>query len=127
MKLNLSVDEVLTTTRTVRKRLDVSRPVAKLADIYKRTIDEFSKVYAHERSGIPREDKLMDSAFSLVGVLDKVPGMLVPLMPGRVEGKSAAEQAAMWGSITQAVWSFFLALRERGLGSAADLQQVLGS
>ena len=27
MKLNLSVDEVLTTTRTVRKRLDVSRPV----------------------------------------------------------------------------------------------------
>jgi nitroreductase len=101
--------------------------IAKLADIYKRTIDEFSKVYAHERSGIPREDKLMDSAFSLVGVLDKVPGMLVPLMPGRVEGKSAAEQAAMWGSITQAVWSFFLALRERGLGSAADLQQVLGS
>jgi hypothetical protein len=74
MKLNLSVDEVLTTTRTVRKRLDVSRPVAKLADIYKRTIDEFSKVYAHERSGIPREDKLMDSAFSIVGVLDKVPG-----------------------------------------------------
>src|SRR5579871_4635790 len=27
MKLNLSVDEVLTTTRAVRKRLDVSKPV----------------------------------------------------------------------------------------------------
>ena len=27
MKLNLSVDEVLTTTRAVRKRLDLTRPV----------------------------------------------------------------------------------------------------
>jgi pyrimidine operon attenuation protein/uracil phosphoribosyltransferase len=27
MKLNLSVDDVLTTTRTVRKRLDLSKPV----------------------------------------------------------------------------------------------------
>jgi len=47
----------------------------------------------------------------------KVPAMLIPLMPGRPEGKSVPEQGAMWGSIIQATWSFFLALRERGLGS----------
>ena len=49
--------------------------------------------------------------------LDKMPAILIPLMPGRPDGKSVVEQAAMWGSIVQAVWSFFLALRERGLGS----------
>ena len=29
MKLNLSVDEVLATTRAVRKRLDISKPVSR--------------------------------------------------------------------------------------------------
>jgi nitroreductase len=43
--------------------------------------------------------------------------MLIPLMRGRPDGKAVPEQAPMWGSIVQAVWSFFLALRSRGLGS----------
>ena len=156
MKLNLSVDEVLTTTRTVRKRLDVKRPVpravieeclelalqapngsnrnvwrwivvdepamiAKVASCYTSTMRDpsaTSKFPAPARSSIPREDKLMDSALSLFGILEKVPAMLIPLMPGRPEGKTVVEQAGMWGSIIQAVWSFFLALRERGMGSA---------
>ena len=54
---------------------------------------------------------------SLVNIIDRVPAMLVPLMPGRPEGRSAPELAAMYGSVIQATWSFFLALRERGLGS----------
>jgi nitroreductase len=49
--------------------------------------------------------------------LPDMPAILIPLMPGRPDGKSVVEQAAMWGSIVQAVWSFFLALRSRGLGS----------
>jgi nitroreductase len=153
MKLNLSVDEVLTTTRAVRKRLDLSKPVpraaieeclelalqapngsnlnvwrwivvddrptiATIAGIYKTALEEYAKIHRTGNIGIPREDKLMDSAMTLVGVMDRVPALLIPLMPGRVEGKSASEQAVMWGSIVQAVWSFFLALRERGLGSA---------
>lgn len=153
MKLNLSVDEVLTTTRTVRKRLDLTRPVpravieecldlalqapngsnlnvwrwiavddratiAALAGLYKAGLEEYAKVHRSGNIGIPREDQLMDSAMTLLKILDRVPAMLVPLMPGRVEGKSASEQAVMWGSIVQAVWSFCLALRERGLGSA---------
>jgi nitroreductase len=153
MKLNLSVDEVLTTTRAVRKRLDLSKPVpravieeclelalqapngsnlnvwrwivvddratiAAIAGIYKAGLGDFAKAHRRGNLGIPREDKLMDSAMTLLGVLDRVPALLIPLMPGRVEGKSASEQAVMWGSIVQAVWSFCLALRERGLGSA---------
>lgn len=153
MKLNLSVDEVLTTTRTVRKRLDLSKPVpravmeecldlalqapngsnlnvwrwivvddratiATIGGLYKAALEEYAKARRRGNLGIPREDKLMDSAMTLVGIMDRVPALLIPLMPGRVEGKSASEQAVMWGSIVQAVWSFCLALRERGLGSA---------
>ena len=170
MKLNLSVDEVLTTTRTVRKRLDLSKPVpraiieeclelalqapngsnlnvwrwivvddratiATIAGIYKAGLETYAKDHYRANLGIPGEDKLMDSAMTLLRVLDRVPAMLVPLMPGRVEGKNASDQAVMWGSIVQAVWSFCLALRERGLGSAwttvtlereNDMADVLG-
>ena len=54
----------------------------------------------------------------MVDKLDRVPAMLIPLLEGRLEGKGVVEQASMWGSIVQSVWSFFLALRERGMGSA---------
>jgi nitroreductase len=152
MKLNLSVDEVLSTTRAVRKRLDISKPVpralideclelalqapnginqntwrwivvddpttiAKLGTLYKSVVAEHSKALTSKVVGVPGEDKVLESAMSLLNIIDKVPAMLVPLMPGRPEGKSAPEQAAMYGSIIQATWSFFLALRERGLGS----------
>src|ERR1700739_540929 len=153
MKLNLSVDEVLTTTRTVRKRLDLSKAVpraiieeclelalqapngsnlnvwrwivvddratiATIAGIYKAGLETYAKDHYRANLGIPGEDKLMDSAMTLLRVMDRVPAMLIPLMPGRVEGKNASDQAVMWGSIVQAVWSFCLALRARGLGSA---------
>ena len=46
--------------------------------------------------------------------------MLVPLVAGRTDGPSSHVfyQARLWGSIVQAIWSFMLALRARGLGSA---------
>ncbi len=156
MKLDLSVDEVLTTTRAVRKRLDVSRPVpraileecldlalqapngsnrnewrwiivddpammAKLADEYRAAMGILQR--GEQPSPLPpageapREGKLMESALSLPEKLDSMPAILIPLMPGRADGRTIPEQAAMWGSIIQAVWSFFLALRARGLGS----------
>jgi nitroreductase len=156
MTLNLTVDEVLTTTRAVRKRLDVSKPVpravleeclelalqapngsnrndwrwiivddpemiAKLAQEYRTAMgvlhsgEKPSPMYP--KGETPREDKLLESAYALAEKLDRMPALLIPLMPGRPDGKSVIEQAAMWGSIVQAVWSFFLALRERGLGS----------
>ncbi len=156
MKLNLTVDEVLSTTRAVRKRLDVSRPVprelmeeclelafqapngsnrnlwrwiivddprliAQLADEYRASVKELWEGQAagdaSVTAGVPGEDKVLESAFALVEKLDKVPAMLIPLMPGRPDGGKAFEQGPMWSSIIQAVWSFMLALRERGLGS----------
>jgi nitroreductase len=37
---------------------------------------------------------------------------------GRLDGASIFEQGSRWGSILPAVWSFMLALRSQGLGSA---------
>lgn len=155
-KLHLTIDEVLTTTRAVRKRLDTSRPVpravieecldlalqapngsnknlwrwivvddpamvARLGAEYRAAMgilqsgeqpSQFS-----DTSDSREEAKLLASAYALAEKIDHMPALLIPLMPGRVEGKGLVEQAAMWGSILQAVWSFMLALRSRGLGS----------
>ena len=115
MKLNLSVDEVLTTTRTVRKRLDLSKPVpralieeclelalqapngsnlnvwrwividdratiAAIAGLYKAGLETYAKDHYRANAGVPDEGKLMDSAMTLLRVMDRVPAMLVPLM-----------------------------------------------
>lgn len=154
-KLGLSVDEVLTTTRAVRKRLDVTRPVprdlleecleialqapngsnrnawrwiivddrelvAKLAEEYKAAIGLLNSGAMPTPNPIgasERDRRVLDSALALVEKLPHMPAILIPLMPGRPDGTDVVTQASMWGSIIQAVWSFMLALRERGLGS----------
>lgn len=156
MKLDLTLDEVLTTTRAVRKRLDTSRTVpralleecldlalqapngsnrndwrwiivddretiGKLAQEYKAAMDILDSGAVPSQRYLagqdPREAKLLESALILPEKLPDMPALLIPLMPGRPDGRSVVDQAAMWGSIVQAVWSFFLALRSRGLGS----------
>jgi nitroreductase len=155
-KLGLSVDEVLTTTRAVRKRLDVTRPVSRelieecleialqapngsnrntwrwiVVDdrkMVKKLAAEYKAAMGLLHSGeMPtpnpigtseRDQRVLESAFALVDKLDDLPAVLIPLMPGRPDGTDVVTQASMWGSIVQAVWSFMLALRERGLGSA---------
>ena len=155
-KLDLTFDEVLTTTRAVRKRLDVTRKVpralleeclelafqapngsnknlwrwiivddpelvAKLGAEYRTAMGILNSgqqtTQFSDTSDSPDEAKLLESAFALADKIERMPALLIPLMPGRADGKSAVDQAALWGSIVQAVWSFMLALRSRGLGS----------
>ena len=156
MTLNLSLDQVLTTTRSVRRRLDVSKPVARdqiiecldlafqapnggnrnlwkwlvvddrekieeIAAIYRATMDEISvgtADYKPAPANVPREDLIGPSVLHLRDNLHRMPAILVPLMAGRPEGNDCFGQASLWESVVQAVWSFFLALRERGMGSA---------
>ena len=152
----LTIDEVLTTTRAVRKRLDTSRPVPRALieeclelafqapsgsnkNLWRWIVVDDPRIVARlgaeyraamgvlqngqqpsqfsDTSGSPDEAKLLESAYALAEKIDQMPALLIPLMPGRADGKSVVEQAAMWGSIVQAVWSFMLALRSRGLGS----------
>jgi nitroreductase len=144
MKLNLTNDELLSTTRSVRKRLDFDRPVERavveeclnlalqaptgsnsqgwhwivvedaakrkaLSDIYK----ENFKLYA----SLPGP-KVRDSAMFLADEMHRAPMLMIPCIEGRLENVDVATGAGGWGSLLPAVWSFMLALRSRGMGSA---------
>ena len=158
MKLNLSADEVLTTTRSVRKRLDFDRPVERsvieecidialqaptgsntqgwqwvviedpelkraIAEHYGRNFDAYAsqpgRDFGEGDVRTARRDKVRDSATYLRENFHRAPFLVIPCFQGRMgEGVPSAAQAGAWGSIVPAVWSFMLALRERGLGSA---------
>jgi nitroreductase len=159
MTLNLSVDDVLTTTRSVRKRLDFEKPVPRevlleclelalqaptgsnaqgwqwvfvddpeqkkaLADIYRTNatpyLDRPKPEYGDERD--QQRPRVYDSAKYLNEHLHEVPVMLIPCLEGRPEGTGAG----FWGSLLPAVWSFMLALRSRGLGSAWTTLHLVG-
>jgi nitroreductase len=157
MNLQLSADDVLTTTRAVRKRLDLDRPVprkvlleclqiavqaptgsnrqawqwmfvedaakkAVIADYYRAMWEGYAKVRLSE---FPEDDPrtrqrpgVLSSAQYLADNFHRVPVMMIPLIEGRLDQGPAAAQAGAWGSILPAVWSYLLALRSRGLGSA---------
>jgi nitroreductase len=156
-RLNLSPEEMLTTTRAVRRRLDLERPVerevveaclrlafqapngsnqqkwgwvvvddpatkAAMASIYLAAVRDF---VARPRtpedpppSDTPKQRKMAASVMHLTDHLAEVPVLLVPTFHGRVEDSGVFWQASRWGSISPAVWSFMLALRFHGLGSA---------
>jgi nitroreductase len=158
MELNLSADEVLTTTRSVRKRLEFDRPVDRsvveecidialqaptgsnsqgwqwvviedpelkraVADHYGRNFDAYigqpGRSYADGDTRAERRDKVRDSAVHLRDNFHRAPFLVIPCIEGRLdEGLPTFAQASQWGSILPAVWSFMLALRARGLGSA---------
>ena len=155
----MELEQALTTTRTVRKRLDLSRPVerdvveeclelalqapngsnrqlwrwiliddpavrVKVADIYRAALDGYAasgvsadKPVVADRTA-PEVIRMSASVMHLREHLDQVPVLVLPLLAGRVDGASIFYQASMWGSVVPAVWSFILALRSRGLGSA---------
>lgn len=157
--MTLDIDELLATTRSVRKRLDFDRPVprdvierclqlglqapngsnlnawrwividdpqrvAAAAALYNRGLDDFIESLGKDvgenyaGAAIPGYERISVSVDYLRENLHRCPALLVPLLPGRVEGLDVFFQASQWGSIVQAVWSFMLALRSRGLGSA---------
>ncbi len=157
MKLDLTIDEVLSTTRSVRKRLDFDRPVEReiveeclnlalqtptggnnqgwhwivvedaakrkaLADIYKANFKIYASMPGRKfAEGDPRVEqmpKVRDSAMYLADEFYRAPMMLIPCIEGRLENIDAAMGAGAWGSLLPGVWSFMLALRSRGLGSA---------
>lgn len=157
MKLNLTADEVLTSTRAVRKRLDFDRPVpmevitecleqavqaptgsnrqgwewlvvtdeakrAGLADLYRKGFAEYRAmgVSAHNTDvkDAAQQERVVDSAEYLAENFHRVPVMLIPCMPGRLDNLPNMAATSTYGSIHPATWSFMLAARERGLGTA---------
>ncbi len=149
-----TVDHLLTTTRAVRKRLDLDRPVEPevveeclrlaiqaptggnsqgwrwivvtdpatrlaLADLYRKVWGPYiaaSRVAAPDSDA--QQERVMDSASYLAEHLHEVPVFVIPCIYGGLGNGQLVDTAGLFGSIYPAVWSFQLALRSRGLGSA---------
>jgi len=159
MRLNLTADQVLATTRAVRKRLDLDRPVERevileclelavqapsgsnsqgwqwifvtdtakkkaLADIYAenfamyRAAASTSSTYEEGDLRFEQKDRVLSSADYLTENFHRVPVLMVPCIAGNLDRVPAFAGASAWGSLLPAVWSFMLAARERGLGTA---------
>jgi nitroreductase len=150
-------DELLTTTRTVRKRLDLTRPVppelirecltialqapsgsnrqnwhwivvtdpetrAGVAEFYRKGHSTYMAARAAagelypddpERAEVHR--RVLNSSDYLREHMAEVPVLLIPCLRGEL---AEGNQAGFWASILPAVWSYMLAARARGLGTA---------
>ena len=164
-------DRLLTTTRAVRKRLDLTTPVPRdlildciriatqapaggnvqrwrwivvddpalklgIAELYRKSYAPYMAAQreAAERMGKTDTQAIMGSSDHLADVLDQVPALVIPCSLGAPVGSQGAV-SAFYGSILPAVWSFMLAARSRGLGTAwttlhleyeAEARQLLG-
>jgi nitroreductase len=158
--LDLSADDVLTTTRAVRKRLDFTRPVddelvrqcvatamqgpsgsnnltmqfvvvkdparrQAIGDIYRQCFDIYRQMpfYAGAlQKGSPEEqaqqDRVVDSAGYLADHMGDAPVLVIGCTNGRADNLPAMAAASMMGNILPGMWSFMLAARARGLGTA---------
>ena len=158
--LNLSVDDALSTTRSVRKRLDFDRPVdddlireclelaiqaptgsnsqrwqflvvtdadkrAALGDIYRRGFEVYANMSTNAGAlaatmddlQVAQQRRVIESATYLAENMHRVPVMLVPCLPGRLDEMPNMGGASTYASIIPSVWSFMIAARERGLGT----------
>jgi nitroreductase len=144
--LDLSIDELLTTTRSVRKRLDLTRPVEPevideclelalqapspgygelwhfivVTDPAQR--EALATLYRKSVQALSNEasvipSRIQSSTQYLVDHLHEVPVFIIPCIEGRTENLPVFRQATIWSSIMPAIWSFMLAARSRGLGT----------
>ena len=147
-----AADELLTTTRAVRHRLDLDRPVPRelvleciavaqqaptggnsqgwgfvvvteadkrrrLAELYRETADGYLAA-SRDQAKDEQTSRVYGSAVYLSEILDRVPVHVIPVIQGRVDGFPNMMAAGLYGSILPAAWSFMLAARARGLGTA---------
>lgn len=171
-----TVDHLLTTTRSVRKRLDFAKPVdpkvvekcleiamqaptgsnaqgwsfvvvtdaakrTAIADLYRKAFalyagnPELRPTYAEGDPRAEQQPRVVDSASYLAEHMHEASVMAIFCIEGRVENAGTLAQASVYGSILPAAWSFMLALRARGLGTAwttlhlmfeQDVAKILG-
>jgi nitroreductase len=146
-----NADLLLTTTKQVRKRLDLTRPVPR--ELLLECIDiashapiggnqernrwliiddpavktQIAPLYqavgrpylAANTENEGRQARVVESASYLVDHIAEVPAWVIAVRLDRLSDTAAAfEVAGYHGSVAPSVWSFQLAARARGLGSA---------
>ena len=164
-QLSLTNDELLSTTRAVRKRLDFERDVPmsaikecmdlavqapsgsnaqgwqfvfvtdqakrqKIGEYYREAFSHYRdmpfaihKLHSDsaDASLADSQERSASSADYLAENMGKAPVLMIPCIAGRIdnaEGANASAQAGIMGSIIPAAWSFMLAARARGIGTA---------
>ena len=157
--LPLSPDELLTTTRAVRKRLDLERAVPMelireclevavqapsgsnaqgwqwivvtdpdlrrgIGDIYREVALNYmakrtppAQTYAGDPDRIAVQERIGESSLFLAEHMKDVPVLLLACIQTGAE-LPAGNQAGLWGSLLPGAWSYMLAARARGLGTA---------
>src|SRR4051794_6839325 len=165
------VDRLLTTTKQVRKRLDLGRDVSN--DVLLECIEVaehapmggnlernrwlivkdselkaeiathfalFGRPYLAANNALRQDDRgyrVIESAEFLIDHLAEVPALVVSTRLDRppLSPSAQGEVAAYYGSVLPGVWSFQLAARARGIGSAwttfhleheAEVAELLG-
>lgn len=160
VRLPLTPDQLLTTTRTVRKRLDLDRPVplelirecltialrapsgsnrqhwdwvvvtdtdwrAAIGDYYRRAWAAYaaSPAFAGAQGGddptrAQVQTRIGDSGWHLGRHMGDAPVLVLPCLRISSGSLAAGNQAGVWGSLLPAAWSYCLAARARGLGTA---------
>jgi nitroreductase len=153
--LDLNPDQLLSTTRAVRKRLDFTRPVeddlirecvamglqapsgsnqvtmrfvvvkdeAKrkaVGEIYRQVYAGYkaSPGYPGKPTGDPERDRVQAKVASSADYLGEHMGDAPVLVLACNEGKNRAWATGGLGNVIPATWSFMLAARARGLGTA---------
>jgi nitroreductase len=156
--LPLTPDELLTTTRSVRKRLDLTRDVPidlvreclevalqapsgsnkqgwhwmvitdensrlMIGNYYRQAVASYLKssgsaatLFADDQERNAVQRRVGDSVAHLGEHMGEVPVLVIPCV--RAPRLSAGSQAGLWGSLLPAAWSYMLAARTRGLGTA---------
>lgn len=149
-QLQLTPGELLSTTRAVRRRLDLTRPVdrevleeclelaqqaptarfaqdwhflvvtdpelrAALGELWRTSGERYLE---HRSAGSALGDRVRASVWHLIDHIHEVPVHVIPCIEGRTDGNPSWQQASRWGSVIPAAWSFMLAARARGLGTA---------
>ena len=160
----MTPDELLTTTRSVRRRLDLDRPVsldlvkecltialqapsgsnrqrwhwvvvtdperrAAIGELYRRACQAYldssgaaGKLFADDPRRAPVQRRVGDSVAYLAERMGQVPVLVIPCIEaGRL---GSGSQAGLWGSLLPAAWSYMLAARSRGLGTAWTTQHL---
>jgi nitroreductase len=172
----LTPDELLTTTRAVRKRLDLGRPVplelvreclqialqapsgsnaqswhwvvvtdpakrAAVGAVYREQFDRYEesrgfagRLFADRPDRARVQQRVGASARWLGDHMGEVPVLVLPCVRTG-EPLPTGNQAGLWGSLLPAAWSYCLAARARGLGTAwtslhlpraAEVADILG-
>jgi nitroreductase len=157
--LPLSPDELLTTTRCVRRRLDLDRPVPmslirecleialqaptgsnrqgwqwlvvddaeirrRIGDVYREVTERYlasgasaARLFGDDPQRAAVQRRVGDSVAWLGHHMGDVPILVIPCIKAGTQLPSGS-QAGLWGSLLPAAWSYMLAARARGLGTA---------